>query len=372
MSKKKLAIDEMQVDANRCMFAEEAGVALVEEEDGKSSIRVKANSGAPILNHWAWGNFAIDLEGLEIGRQSKPILLDHRSNQIVGFTSKISREKEGLVAEGTVLSGESETFAPGNRVRELSEKGFPWQASVYVPPTLVERIPEGAFAKVNGYKLEGPGHIFRKSVLREVTVTSLGADENTDAEMLGEGRREAIVTKLTDSTPPPAESADEPQQLSIDVTSNTEGDQGVTFSGTIESTDSESDVQAALSAERKRVAKLSECAEPHQKAMLSDMIEKGTDLASGLEALLKDQQAKRSSDLKTLVDQSPADLGFTEITEGDGKTEKGEHTETVDAFEQRCSEAFRASAHLQAEFIEESAYVAFCQGEKKIVGERKE
>lgn len=383
MTTEALAPDEIKVEPTRCMFAEESAVAFNEvEATGDKSIRIQANSGRPILNHWWWGNFAIDLKGLKIGRKKKPILLDHRSSQIVGYTSKIYLDdKDGLVAEGTILSGDSETFAAGNRVRELAEKGYPWQASVYVPPTEVERVRKGTFAIVNGHKLQGPGHIFRKSILREVTVTSMGADENTDAELLGEGRREAFVSKLTDSTPTPADEASGggTQQLSIEVTSDpgkvaeslSTPEAAETIRKVVKKSKESDPVEARLAEERHRVSKLTDCAEPHQKAMLSAMIADGTELAVGLEALLKDQQEKRSTGenkLKHLEENSPPDLGFAEVTEGEGGETKVVE-EDKDAFVERCKAKFTSSKALQEEFMSEENYISFCHIDMEVANE---
>jgi hypothetical protein len=60
------------------------------------------------------------------------------------------------------------------------------QASVYIPPLEIQSLGNNESATVNGYTLMGPGTIFRKSMLREVTLTALGADENTSAVALAE------------------------------------------------------------------------------------------------------------------------------------------------------------------------------------------
>lgn len=152
------------------------------DDDGKEKFQMKANSGGVIKNHWYWGNFIIDMKGIEIGRQDKPALRDHMGNKIVGWTEEIKADKDGIFAQGTY----SKTTDDGKEVRALAEEGFPWQASVYIPPLRIERIEEGEEVEVNGHTFAGPGTIFRKSVLREVSFCALGADENTSASMLKE------------------------------------------------------------------------------------------------------------------------------------------------------------------------------------------
>jgi hypothetical protein len=151
------------------------------EKPSKRKFSMVAHSGRVMLNHWLWGNLAIDLSGVSIGRKKKPALREHNSNRIVGWTEGINiDEKRGIVAEGIF----SEKTEDGRQALELADEGFPWQASIYIPPLVIERVKDGETAEVNGQKLKGPGTIFRKSVLREVSFCALGADENTSASAL--------------------------------------------------------------------------------------------------------------------------------------------------------------------------------------------
>lgn len=164
---------------------EEEPVAILALKEGekpdKRKFSMVAHSGRIMLNHWLWGNLAIDLSGVSIGRKKKPALREHNSNRIVGWTEGINiDEKRGIVAEGIF----SEKTEDGREALELADEGFPWQASIYIPPLAIERVKEGETAEVNGQKLKGPGTIFRKSVLREVSFCALGADENTSATAL--------------------------------------------------------------------------------------------------------------------------------------------------------------------------------------------
>lgn len=151
------------------------------EEKKKRKFSMIAHSGRIMLNHWLWGNLAIDLSGVSIGREKKPALREHNSNRIVGWTEGITiDDKKGIIAEGIF----SEKTEDGREALELADEGFPWQASIYIPPLAIERVKEGETAEVNGQKLKGPGTIFRKSVLREVSFCALGADEHTSATAL--------------------------------------------------------------------------------------------------------------------------------------------------------------------------------------------
>jgi len=139
-----------------------------------------AHSGK-VMAHPYWGQFAIDLSGVEIGSERKAVLREHKSEWIVGQTTSIRRTPKGIEAEG-VFSAKT---AHGREVRDLADDDFPWQASIYVPPLQIERVPEGSEAEVNGHTLKGPGSIFRKSRLRELSFCALGMDDDTSAGVAG-------------------------------------------------------------------------------------------------------------------------------------------------------------------------------------------
>ena len=82
---------------------EEEPVEILTSQEGEKTKRRKfsmvAHSGRVMLNHWLWGNLAIDLSGVSIGREKKPALRDHDSDRIVGWTEGINiDEKRGIVA----------------------------------------------------------------------------------------------------------------------------------------------------------------------------------------------------------------------------------------------------------------------------------
>jgi len=150
--------------------------------DGKPKprkFRMVANTGAP-MPHWLFGRAIVDLDTLQIPETSIPVLVSHDHGRIAGWTAKIERTAEGLVAEGT-LSGATDD---GRQVAALSDEGFPWQASIFVPPQRLEDVPAGETVKVNGRDFAGPGVIFRNAKLGEVSFCALGADDATSARAL--------------------------------------------------------------------------------------------------------------------------------------------------------------------------------------------
>lgn len=181
--------EEVLADAFRFDVACRFGEVVEEEKSGekktfkKRDFSGQANSGEP-FPHWWYGQTVIDLESLTVGRQDLPVLRDHSVRDIVGFTEAITvSAKKGIQVQGTLF----DVTPAGVEVMDLLDAGAPMQMSVYVPAGKAQILDENEEAKVNGKMFVGPGAILRNTVLREVTITALGADENTSAAMLGIG-----------------------------------------------------------------------------------------------------------------------------------------------------------------------------------------
>lgn len=128
-----------------------------------------------------WGHpVVIDLAGLSVS--NVPILLNHRSDDlefVLGQADEIKKTKNDLELSGSFLSASQQA----QRVMELNDKGFKFQASVGIAPSKVEFVSEGQTAKANGREFSGPIHIARAGVLREVSFVVMGADGQTSAQI---------------------------------------------------------------------------------------------------------------------------------------------------------------------------------------------
>lgn len=179
-----------------CVFTSEnfavSKTADTQGEVEKLSFAGKANSGAP-LNHAFWENFAIDMKGVKVARLDLPVLRDHDPGSIIGYTTAIKLSDAGIDVEGYLIGANDSA----REVMTLMKHGAPLQMSVYVKPSRVLRLEQGDTSKVNGHQLSGPGHIFQESHLREVTITAMGADEDTTATLLSrsQGEREVSVVQ---------------------------------------------------------------------------------------------------------------------------------------------------------------------------------
>ena len=136
--------------------------------------------GAMQLAGWRYP-VVVDLEGLQIGRQRRPIPLDHQRDVdfVMGQTDSVAVMNDQLIVAGHVM-GDS---PKARQVIALADKGFAWQASIGARAEQVEFVPEGKTSQANGREFPGPVNIARRATLGEISFVVLGADENTSAQI---------------------------------------------------------------------------------------------------------------------------------------------------------------------------------------------
>lgn len=142
--------------------------------DGQHKATGIAYSGE-ILNHSYWGQVAFDLSSTTVVTPS-PLLVEHDRKARAGIveTAEIGSDiKVGLQL--------FKVTPAGAEAIELMAAKFPWQMSVYIIPGSIEELRPGTMTQVNGRQFNGPGVIFRNSVVREISLCSLGVDPNTSA-----------------------------------------------------------------------------------------------------------------------------------------------------------------------------------------------
>lgn len=185
-SKDKQSADQNTASRQACIFGQGCEVSFAEAGDEQEAgrFRIVAYSGKVIPEHWLWGNVAFDLAGLKFDRRKTAVLEEHFSANRIGFTTK-QQIRGKVIVEGKFLNNPR-----AQQTRQDIEDGFPMQASLYVPPGLIEHVREGESAEVNGQKLKGPGTVFRKATIKEVSMCALGADSHTQSRTFAEGERE--------------------------------------------------------------------------------------------------------------------------------------------------------------------------------------
>lgn len=146
---------------------------------GLPRFRMVAYTGTPMrISGWRYP-VILDLAGLAIPSQARPIRFGHDPLSGVGHTDAIRIEQGQLVAGGLV----SRDTAAAREVVVSSKNGFPWQASVGTSVEEFEFVKESQKVMVNGREYSGPLNVVRKATLGEISFVDLGADGATSASV---------------------------------------------------------------------------------------------------------------------------------------------------------------------------------------------
>ncbi|MCL4192747.1 MAG: hypothetical protein KJZ87_13525, partial [Thermoguttaceae bacterium] len=150
--------------------------------DGKPRLprfSMVAYTGGPMrIAGWRYP-VIVDLAGLAIPSQSRPIRFGHDMASGVGHTDAIKIEDGRLVATGVV----SRDTAAAREIVASARNGFPWQASIGSSVEEFEFVKQNQKVIVNGREFSGPLNVVRKATLGEISFVDLGADGNTSASV---------------------------------------------------------------------------------------------------------------------------------------------------------------------------------------------
>jgi hypothetical protein len=148
---------------------------------GPPRFEMIANTGRKPMRLEGWKHpVVMDLAGMTIPSQSRPIRLQHDSGKGVGHTDYIGINASGELEARGVISRHTEA---ARDVIESGRNGFPWQASVGASADEVEFVRSGDESPVNGYLLKGPANIVRRSTLGEISFVDIGGDDSTTARV---------------------------------------------------------------------------------------------------------------------------------------------------------------------------------------------
>lgn len=148
-----------------------APVQLAQDADVVTGFEIEAYTGT-VVDRW-WGKLAIEVDGIKAKKQI-PVLMNHNSNQIVGYSTKTHKDGSFFVTGKF-----SDVTEKGKEVKGLAQEGFPWQASIGVRPVKILSLEKDGKADVNGKTLKGPAEIWLESEVFETSFVPLGADSNT-------------------------------------------------------------------------------------------------------------------------------------------------------------------------------------------------
>lgn len=161
-----------------------AEAPLPGQPDGQAKPKVRsfsmtAYTGGAMALAGFYYPVVVDLTGLAVRSQTRPIVYSHDIRQIIGHSEKIDVTAQTIKVGGRV-SGVGEA---AKEVVALADNGFPWQSSIGADVQQLEFVERGNTVKVNGKNISGPVYVARKTSLREISFVALGADDNTSARI---------------------------------------------------------------------------------------------------------------------------------------------------------------------------------------------
>lgn len=292
-------------------------------------------STGKVLTRW-WGNLVLDLSGAQF-RQTLALLLDHDTEQRVGFSTSVKVTDRGLEASGKLLQNEL-----ADQVLADSRAGFPWQASLMAVPTRIEEVNPGATTKVNGQELTGPLTVFREWSVEELTLTVLGADSDTCTEAFANaGGVEVEIHKEMTMT---EEQKKAPATPAIDeVKLRTEAE------------------AKGAEAERARVLAILEACEEGQHKLALELVKSGRPAGEALQHVNQDlRQGLQSVRAGIVNDPQGKSLARGNSAGSDGTSASaGDELSRMEEGPEKWKREYAAKAELRAEFPAESEYLAY-------------
>jgi len=185
-----------QVPANLMMVGDiEVQAADKDQPEARPRFLLMANTGKPMDLDGFYDPVVIDIAGAKFDKKTTPVIMDHDTSKRIGATTEqviVPNGGEaplgGRTIKGPMVAASGEVRSKMGVAQgfvEDSRDGFPFQVSVgaSIVPGGAEFVGEGEKVEVNGRTFKGPLIVARKTVIRELTVTVLGADNNTSAKV---------------------------------------------------------------------------------------------------------------------------------------------------------------------------------------------
>lgn len=333
-------LDSLELPVQLYRLADDDAEVEVSERTAEGKPRkftVKAHTGKIMAHPWL-GKLAVDLAGMTIPEKPIPALLDHDPRLRVGRAEKNRIDpKVGLVSEIVFLKNKT-----AQEVLDDTDDGFPWQASVFVPATRIQRLDVDEEAEVNGQTMTGPGLIFRETTLREVSLTALGVDDDTSIEEMSAGG--TITARLSQPT----------------HKETTVGDAGLSGApapvfGSV------ADLRAAYptlaaelvgqgtAVERARCVEILDVCHQSELVTVLKYVRNGDEPKDVFKALLGERQAAKGKELGKLADSGEEPVGPT----GD------DAARAAMSAEERAKADWEKNMALRAEFPDVNQYIAY-------------
>lgn len=161
-------------------------------------------SGDLVTDHPYWGSTGVvfDLSSIQYNAKT-PALLGHDPEKIAGVAS-LSHTADSMSVTGSLFS-----TASGKEIAETADQDFPWQMSIFIVPSSVEKLKKPEV--INGRTFNAGVAVFRGGRVREVSFTPVGADHRTSANVF------SMSVPFTDTEPSqkPKESTVTPEEQKV-------------------------------------------------------------------------------------------------------------------------------------------------------------
>jgi phage major head subunit gpT-like protein len=264
-------------------FYSEPGALTIEASadagtDGKPALprfSMVAYTGGPMrIAGWRYP-VVVDLAGLSIPSQSRPIRFGHDMASGVGHTDSIAVADGKLIAAGVV----SRDTAAAKEIVASARNGFPWQASLGAAVEQFEFVKEDQSVHVNGREFKGPVNVVRKATLGEISFVDLGADGNTTASVAARQARDGAASAKEQTTMKDTEVKQEQVNVEAAAQADVAGTprQSSGQAGTAPVADPAPDIRAKAIAETKRIESIRKVCAGRHGTIEAKAIEEGWD-----------------------------------------------------------------------------------------------
>lgn len=164
--------------------------------DGKGPPRlmIHAYSGVPFKQWWSQDPVVVNLAGMKLPAKAERLvlLMDHDPSRPIGNATSVRKTESDLYVEGiaSVPGPDTDKFV------QSSKNGFPWRASQGANKLKVAYIQEDEVLEVNGKEFPGPLTHVVSCELQEVSVVTMGADDDTDSVAASDQERDEIMKRI--------------------------------------------------------------------------------------------------------------------------------------------------------------------------------
>jgi len=147
------------------------------EGDKPATFKLTAYTGKPMRVAGFMDPVIIDLAGAKFDKPATPVIADHDTTKRIGHTTRQAVTATEIVAEGVVSS----SMGIAHGFVKDAKAGFPFQCSVGADVIEGSYVEPGATVTVNGAEHKGPLIVAKQTLIRELSITVLGADNRTSA-----------------------------------------------------------------------------------------------------------------------------------------------------------------------------------------------